>query len=100
MKRLIFEYNFIEICSLGFNWQWGNTGSDHGLAPVRRQAMIWTNANLLSQIYSTCLDDLMTTCSNKDQANNDFNPKHFSSFFSTTKLVTFHFILNVDNSKI
>ena len=43
MKTLNFNYNFTEICSLGSNWQYGSIGSDNGLAPNRRQAIIWTN---------------------------------------------------------
>ena len=32
-----------EICSQGSNWQHSSTGLDNGLAPNRRQAIIWTN---------------------------------------------------------
>ena len=28
----------------GPNWQWASIGSGNGLAPTRRQAIIWTNA--------------------------------------------------------
>ena len=40
---LILEYNFTEMCSLGSNWQYGSVDSDNGLAPNRRQAIIWSN---------------------------------------------------------
>ena len=46
-KRLNFKWNFIEICSLGFNWQYGSIVSDNGLAPNRRQAIIWSNVGML-----------------------------------------------------
>ena len=35
------------MCSLGSNWQYGSIGSDNGLAPNRRQAIIWTNVGML-----------------------------------------------------
>ena len=37
------------MCSLGSNWQYGRIGSDNGLAPTRRQAIIWTNGVLGSR---------------------------------------------------
>ena len=40
-KFLNFKQNFTEICSLWSNWQYGSSGSDNGLAPTRRQAIIW-----------------------------------------------------------
>ena len=45
MKILEFQKKFTEICSLRSNWQYIRIGSDNGLAPSRRQAIIWTNAN-------------------------------------------------------
>ena len=41
-KLLNFEWYFIEICSLGSNWQY-IIGSDNDLAPNRQQVFIWTN---------------------------------------------------------
>ena len=41
-----FKWNFINICSLWSNWQYGSIGSDNGLAPNRRQAIIWTNVGM------------------------------------------------------
>ena len=38
---------FIEICSLWSNWQYVIIGSDNGLAPNRRQAIIWTSDGLV-----------------------------------------------------
>ena len=35
--------NFTEVCSQGSNEQYSSTGSDNGLAPTRRQAIIGTN---------------------------------------------------------
>ena len=40
------NYNLIELCSLGSNWQYGSIGSGNGLAPNMRQAIIWTNDDL------------------------------------------------------
>ena len=42
-KCLNFDYNFIEVCSQGSNWQYSSIGADNGLAPNRRQAITWTN---------------------------------------------------------
>ena len=36
-------FEFIEVCSWGSNWQYSSIGLDNGLAPSRRQAIIWTN---------------------------------------------------------
>ena len=43
MKMLEFRLKFLEICSIGSNLQYSTIGSDNGLAPSRRQAIIWTN---------------------------------------------------------
>ena len=43
-KLLYFDWYFIEFCSLGSNWQKLRIGLYNGLAPNRRQAIIWTNA--------------------------------------------------------
>ena len=40
-----FKLNLIEVCSKGSNWQLFWMGSDNGLVPNRRQAIIWTNAD-------------------------------------------------------
>ena len=37
--------NFTEVCSQGFNWQFCNIDLGNGLAPIRRQAIAWTNAD-------------------------------------------------------
>ena len=47
-KLLNFEWYFIEMCSLGSTWQYIIIGSDNGLAPNRRQAIIWTNDSLVN----------------------------------------------------
>ena len=39
--------NFIEIYSPGSNQQYSIIDSDNGLAPVRWQAIIWTNDGLV-----------------------------------------------------
>ena len=46
-----FVYNFTEVCSLGSNYQYSNIGSDNGLAPTRRQAIIWTNHDKITDAY-------------------------------------------------
>ena len=46
LKRLNFKWNFTEICSSGSYWQHGSIGSDNGLAPNRRQAIVWNNADI------------------------------------------------------
>ena len=40
-----FDWNFIEFCSQGSNWQYLSLRLDNGLAPNRRQAIIWTNTD-------------------------------------------------------
>ena len=37
------DLNFTEVCFQGSNKQYSSNGSDYGLAPSRRQAIIWTN---------------------------------------------------------
>ena len=39
--------NFVEICSLVSNWQYGGIGSDNGLVLIRRQAIIWTDDGII-----------------------------------------------------
>ena len=46
-KLSYFYSNFTEICSQGSNYHYANIGSDDGLAPNRRQAIIWNNAGLV-----------------------------------------------------
>ena len=36
-----------ETCSLWSNWQYGSIGSDNGLAPNKRQAIILTKVGML-----------------------------------------------------
>ena len=43
MKIFEFRLKFHWIMFLTVNWQYGSIGSDDGLAPTRRQAIIWTN---------------------------------------------------------
>ena len=45
------------MCSLGFNWKHSSIGSNNGLAPNRRQAIIWANVDMMYwRIYaSLCL---------------------------------------------
>ena len=59
-KGLNYERNFIEVCSLGSNWQCAIIGSDNGLALKRHQAIIWTNNGLVywHLKVSLCLNEL------------------------------------------
>ena len=53
-KSLYSDINFIEVCSQWSNWQNVTIGSDNGLAPNRRQAIIWTNNGLVYRgIYTS-----------------------------------------------
>ena len=54
-KLLNFKWNFIEICSLGSNWQQTTIGTENGLSPNRRQAIIWSNYGL---VYWRCYPTL------------------------------------------
>ena len=38
-----FDKDFMEVCFQQYNQQYSSIGSDNGLAPVRRQAIIGTN---------------------------------------------------------
>ena len=42
---------FIETCSYGSNQQYSSIGLDNGLAPARRQAIIWTNDSWFTDAY-------------------------------------------------
>ena len=53
-KLLNFKSNVIEICSLASYWQYGGIGSNKGLSPLRRQAIIWTNDGIFYwRIYAS-----------------------------------------------
>ena len=41
------KFHCTEVCSQGFIWQYASIGSDNGLPPGRRQAIIWTNDGLV-----------------------------------------------------
>ena len=43
MKMFEFLFKFTGVCYQGSNYQYSSIGSDNGLAPSRRQAIIWTN---------------------------------------------------------
>ena len=45
MKTFEFKIKFHWNMLFGFNWQYVNIGSDNGLTPNRRQAIIWCNDN-------------------------------------------------------
>ena len=53
-----------------YMYQWTNIGWDNGLSPVRRQAIIWTNARIsliqtLGTNFSECLSEIHTFSSRK-----------------------------------
>ena len=50
-KCMCFDYNFIEVCSKGSGQQYCSIGSDNGLAPTRRQAIIWINGDEIIDAY-------------------------------------------------
>ena len=41
----------MEVCSYGSNKQYSSIGSDKGLAPTRRQAIIWNNDGQFTDAY-------------------------------------------------
>ena len=60
MKIFAFRIKFIEISSLGSKWQHVSIGSESGLTPSRRQAIIWTNADPVQQRIYAALGDKLT----------------------------------------
>ena len=56
IKMLEFCLNFTEVYTLGSNWQWVSIDSDNGLAPNRRQPIIWTNDGFLYWRKEVSLD--------------------------------------------
>ena len=46
-----YDYNFTECYSWRSNKQYSINGSDNGLAPTRRQAIIWTNVGTFTNAY-------------------------------------------------
>ena len=42
---------FTEVCSQVFNKQYSSIGSENGVAPIRRQAIIWTNDGYFTDAY-------------------------------------------------
>ena len=54
--------NLIQIYYLGSNWQYVSIGSDNGLAPSRRQAIIWSDADPVHwRIYMALGGDELNT---------------------------------------
>ena len=45
LKKMYFDLNVAEVCSLASNGQLPSIGLDVGLAPNRQQAIIWTIAD-------------------------------------------------------
>ena len=68
-KSLYSDYNFTEICSQGSNLQYSSMGSDNGLVPARRQAIIWTNDGYFTdwRIYASVDLDGLTPARNKQR---------------------------------
>ena len=58
-KILYLDKNCTDVCPQGANWQSSSIGLNNGLAPNRRQAIIWTNADPINwRIYATLGDEL------------------------------------------
>ena len=51
MKMFELRLKFLWSLFLRANEQYSSTGSDNGLAPTRRQAIIWTNDGLITDAY-------------------------------------------------
>ena len=54
-KYMNFKYTFIEISSLGSNWQYVSIVSNNGLAPSRRQVIIWANVDTVHRCIYVAL---------------------------------------------
>ena len=76
------------MCSLGLSRQYVIIGSDNGLAPNRRQAIIWTNDDLvhwrihaslgLNELLITKANDwkdIYITCLNEDRVHESLKQK-------------------------
>ena len=50
-KYMNFDYHFTDFCSKGSNKQYFSIDSYNGLAPTRRQAIIWTNDGKFTDAY-------------------------------------------------
>ena len=60
-KYFYFKQNFIQRCFLGSNWQYVGIALHNGLAPFRRQAIIWTNVDPVHRrIYAALVGDELT----------------------------------------
>ena len=46
-----FQLNFTEVGSYGSNQHYSSIGSGNGLAPSRRQVIIWTNDGYFTNAY-------------------------------------------------
>ena len=55
-RLLLFFFFFAEVCSYVSNWQLVSIGSGNGLAPIRWQAIIWTNADPIDWSIYAALD--------------------------------------------
>ena len=52
--------NFTEFCSYESNWQYPSMGLDNGLAPNKRQAIVWANAAPIHwRIYAALGGDVL-----------------------------------------
>ena len=50
ISKCIF-FTICEVCSLASNWQQFGMGLDNDLVPFRRQAIIWTNFDMIIDPY-------------------------------------------------
>ena len=87
-----YNYNLIEICSNESNWQYASISSGNGLAPNRRQDIIWTNADLIHwRIYAALGGDELTM--NPDEQ----HEHHFENDIFLKENVIFWFTFHGSN---
>ena len=55
LVKINFDQNFTKVCSLVSNQQYSSIGSDNGLVPPRRQAIIWTKDGEIIDAYMSGL---------------------------------------------
>ena len=60
-----FDSKFTEVCSYGFNWQYSSIGSYNGLAPIRRQTIIWTNVGPVHRHVYAALGGWVSTAESR-----------------------------------
>ena len=85
MKMMELRFKFAEICSQESNQQYPSIGSDNGLAPSRRQAIIWTNDGYFTDAYL------------RHSASMSFNGSWWKNSFSNDSCFGINVIFNLEN---